>query len=94
MTQIGHLVVTRDIAIQRPSDHTWFHFQSYMLRRGEWGFNLWQVDGHSTKSISDPDWSSESSLKQWLEENIERWERVPRYGWCIDNSPNPAPRGV
>jgi hypothetical protein len=90
MSQIGHLVVTRGIAIERPSDHLWFRFETYLLNPGEWGFNLTHADGHPTKSISDPDWKSESQVVDWLRENIEGWGHVDGLGWCSDGREQPA----
>lgn len=90
MTQIGHLVVTHDIAIERPSDHVWFHFETYRLRYAEWGFNLWRANGDGARNVSDPDWHSESSVKEWLEENIESWDIVPGYGWCVTDRVAPT----
>jgi hypothetical protein len=91
MSQIDYLVVTRDIAIERPSDRVWFHFETYKLREGEWGFNLWRANGHNAGSnVSDPDWSSEELVKDWLEGNIERWDIVKGYGWCITDRAAPA----
>ena len=91
MSQIGHLIVTRDIAIERPSDHIWFHFETYSLNHTEWGFNLWQANGDGARNVSDPNWGSEKGVIRWLEENIESWDIVPGYGWCVTN--RVAPEG-
>lgn len=90
MSKIGHLVVTRDVAIERPSDHVWFHFETYKLREGEWGFNLWRANGHSASNVSDPNWSSESAVMKWLDDHIESWDIVKGYGWCVTNRVAPT----
>jgi hypothetical protein len=90
MSQIGHLVVTRDVTIERLSDHIWFHFETYCLGPSEWGFNLWRANGDGARNVSDPDWRSESGVKRWLEDNIERWDIVPGYGWCVTDRVAPS----
>jgi hypothetical protein len=92
MSQIGHLIVTPDVAIQRPSDQLWFRFETYQLRAAEWGFNLRQADGKAASNISDPDWHSESQVIGWLHDNIESWDRVEGLGWCSDS--RDAPTGM
>jgi hypothetical protein len=90
MTQIGHLVVTRDVAIERPSDRIWFHFEIYKLNDAEWGFNLWRANGDSARNVSDPNWRSDAAVLKWLEDNIENWDIVPGCGWCVTDRVAPT----
>ncbi len=94
MNQIGHLVVTPDIAIERPSDQIWFRFETYKLKEGEWGFRLWRANSDAANNLSDPDWRSEAAVIEWLHNNIETWGRVKGHGWCSDAREPPAKLGM
>mgnify|MGYP001493700323 CR=1 FL=1 len=102
--QVGHLHVS-DVVICRESDKMWFRFKTYRLRHGEWGYDLRYANGQPADMVSDPDWPGPDAVREWLEDNIESFDRVPGLGWCSHvrevplasngkaaTTPGPAPR--
>lgn len=66
----------------------------HCLRPAEWGYELVRAEGHSTSAVEDPDFKSEQAVIAALHRDIDRWERVPGYGWCFVPEQNTAAVGM
>jgi hypothetical protein len=81
MSTVAHLHENL-ISVQRESDNVWFHFRTYRLKDYEWGYELVRADGHPASCIGDPDFGNEWMAVEAIHRDLDKWERVPGYGWC------------